>query len=166
MNKPTILYTAFTKAVDDFNTRHHLCRGHLAAELGYSGENAAIQFSNALSPKNNDKTINDEKKYLLLHALDDQARMVFFCEWMRQFGLRPMPINVTKFSTMDFHEAIDDAEIESSEAFATTKMALKDKTLDEDELEAIIKENLDAAHKRYEIVAMATSRLKKMRGEE
>ncbi|MFA6691333.1 MAG: hypothetical protein WCR98_05055 [Saccharofermentanales bacterium] len=165
MNKPTILYTAFTKAVDDFNTRHHLCRGHLAAELGYSGENAAIQFSNALSPKNNDKTINDEKKYLLLHALDDQARMVFFREWMLQFGLQPSVLQVSAVCTSDFHTVIDDAEIEISEAFRVTKMALKDQTLDEEELEAIIKENLDAAHKRHEIVAMATARLKKMREE-
>ena len=78
MNKPFNLYEALTKAVDDYNTRHKYSRGHLADALGYIGANAAIQFSNALNPLNHDKTLNDERKYRLLHSFDEEARIVFF----------------------------------------------------------------------------------------
>lgn len=163
MNKPVLLYTALTKAVDDFNTRHHLCRGHLAAALGYHGENAAIQFSNALNPRNSDKTINDEKKYLLLHALDQKAVKLFFTEWMRQFSLKPVEVGVPCISIGNLETVIDDAQMESGEAFRVTKMALRDETLTKEELEAIIKENKEASEKHNEVVLLAESRLKAMK---
>ena len=163
MNKPFDLYRAICAAVDDYNERHHYSRGHLADELGFVGANAARMFSNAINPQNHDKTLNDEKKRLLLYALDDEARIVFFTEWMRQWGLKPAKMSQPECSITEFHIVVDDAQIEADESFRTSKMAMRDGTLTEDELKAIIKEATEAMQKQEEIVAMAHKRLEEMR---
>ena len=163
MNKPFDLYRAICAAVDDYNERHHHSRGHLADEVGFVGANAARMFSNAINPQTHDKTLNDEKKRLLLYALDDEARMVFFTEWMRQWGLKPVKMSQPECSITEFHIVVDDAQIEADESFRTAKIAMRDGTLTEDKLEAIIKEATEAMQKQEEIVAMAHKRLEEMR---
>jgi len=165
MDKPYNLYTALTKAVDDYNNRHMLNRGHLADVLGFTGDNAAIQLSNALNPNNHTKTLNDEKKYRLLESVDDEARMVFFREWMRQWGLKPAKMSAP---TMEVCMSIlvDDAQMEADDVFKTAKMALRDETLDEKECLDIIREAEEAMRKQEEIIAMAHKRLEVIRGGE
>jgi len=164
--KPYSLYAALTKAVDNYNERHHLNRGHLADALGYAGDNAARQLSNALNPNNSEKTISDHRKKLLFHAIDEEARMVFFTEWMRQWGLKPAKISAPTFcSVHEFSVLVDDAQMEADDAFKTAKMALRDETLSEDECKAIIKEATEAMRMQEEIIAKAHARLEKMRGE-
>lgn len=163
MNKPYPLYTALTKAVDDFNDRHALKRDHLAQELGYRGENAGRQLSNALNPNNTDKSISDHRKSLLLHAMDEEARMTFFAEWMRQWGLRPVSMSAPNVCSIKvFATKVDDAQMEADESFKTSKIALRDGTLTEDELRSIIKEATDAMRLQEEIILMANERLKEM----
>lgn len=165
MNKPTNLYSALCKAVDSFGSRHFVTRGHLADMLGFHGENAAIQLSNALNPNNYDKSLNDEKKELLLHSIDHEARIVFFTEYMRQFGLKPAVMGVHVLSMAEIGMALDDAEMESSEAFKAGKMAIKYGTLTQKDIEAIIKESSESSRKHDEIVAMAEARLRTLRSE-
>jgi len=159
MNKPHTLYAALTEAVDNYNERNNCTRAQLADAVGYVGKNAAIQFSNALNPLNHSKTLNDEKKYILLHELDDEDRVIFFTQYMRQFNLRPVAIERCSITFVDMHDMIDDAMMEGDEAFKITKLALRDKTLDEDELRAIVKENTEAAQKYQELADMAQHRL-------
>ena len=103
MEKPYNLYTALTKAVEDYNERKNLDRGHLADALGFKGVNSAIQLSNALNPNNHTKTLNDEKKYRLLESVDDEARMVFFREWMRQWGAEACKDECTDYGSVYEH---------------------------------------------------------------
>lgn len=165
MNKPLILYTALTKAVDDYNERHYLTRGHLADAIGFFGENAAIQFSNALNPLNHDKTLNDEKKYKLLHSMDHEAVKVFFAHYMKQFGLMPVEIMTDTSSTLiSFHAAVDDVMLESDDVFKTTKMALKDEKLTTDEIHDIIKELDESDAANAKLRAMAKCRMEEKEG--
>lgn len=166
MNKPFIYYTALTKAVENYNKRHNYKRGHLADLLGFVGPNAANQFSNALNPINHDKILNDEKKYTLLYALDPEDRIVFFTHYMRQFGLKPVPINTPVVTFTSLHHAADNAMIEGDEAFKTIKLSLRDKTLDRDELKDIIKETTEAEHAHAQTRIMAQARLDEMEGPE
>lgn len=166
MNKPYILYTALTEAVDHYNERNNYTRGHLADAIGFVGKNASIQFSNALNPLNHDKTLNDEKKYTLLHALDHEDRMVFFTNYMKQFGLRPACIMTPDVVHVNLHQVVDDAQIEADESFKTSKLALRDGTLTKDELKAIIKESSEAEAKQAEIRAIAQARLKEMEAQD
>jgi len=163
MNKPFNMYRAICAAVDDYNERHHYSRGYLADEIGFVGENAARMFSNAINPINHDKSLNDERKEALFHKIDNEARMVFFTEWMRQWELKPVRMTKPSCSITSFHIVVDDAQMEADDSFKTAKMALRDETLDEDELEAIIKEATEAMRKQEEIIAMANSRLEEMR---
>jgi len=165
MNKPLILYTALTKAVDNYNDRNRYTRGHLADAIGFIGTNAAIQFSNALNPLNHDKTLNDEKKYKLMHTFEHEDLMVFFTYYMQQFGLRPVAICRPKVTVVNFSRATDDATIKGNEAFKTTKYALRDETLTREELQSIIKENQEAAQKYQELVDLALGRLERMESE-
>jgi len=159
MNKPVTIYNAFIKAVDGFNMRQNTCRRYLADLLGYRGDNASIQFSNALNPNNESKMLNHAKEEILLHALDDIAVKEYFTERMRAFGLRPVSICPVTITAVSFHEAIDNAMIEGDEAFKVTKRALKDKVLTSDELRDIIKESREASVKYQEIVDMAEVKL-------
>ncbi len=165
MNKPLILYTALTKAVDNYNERNHYSRSKLADDLGFMGENASIQFSNRLNPLNHSKTLNDERKYILLHKMDLEDQVIFFTHYMKQFGLKPVAINAPEITFLSMHEAIDSAQIESAEAFHVSKMALKDGTLTIDELEAIVKEESEAEQAHAELRAMAEQRLSLMEEE-
>ena len=162
MNKPLILYTALTKAVDNYNTRHHYSRSKLADDLGFVGENAAIQLSNALNPMNHDKTLNDEKKCRLLHTLEYEDLLVYFNHYMRQFGLRPVSIRRDEATVGSIHSVIDEALIVDGEAFKITKDALRDKTLTAKELEEIIVYNRKAAKMHFSMVDIAIKRLRLM----
>lgn len=165
--KSKSFYTAMTKAVDDYNNRHNLNRGYFADVLGYKGDNASRQLSAALNPHSDDKTLNDERKEALIEEMDIDARMVFFTAYMKQWGLKPEMIDVPAVSIEDIniHIALDNALIESDDAFKTGKFALRDKTLDEAELRAIIKESEEAARKHDETAMLAKARLKTLRSE-
>ena len=58
---------------------------------------------------------------------------------------------------------VDDAMIEGDEAFKVSKMALRDDTLDENELKAMMKEHDEASKKHREAYEMAEARLVAMR---
>ena len=163
MNKPLILYTAFTKAVDNYNERHHFTRGHLADALGFVGANAANQLSNALNPLNHDKTLNDEKKYKLLHTLERDDVMIFFTHYMKQFGLKPALISTPKVTYISLHCAADNAMMEADEAFRATKLSLRDKTLTQKELEDIVRENSEAEEAHALTRRLAEKRLEEMK---
>ena len=165
MNKPLAIYTALTKAIDSFNERHDTCRKHLAEAVGYRGENASIQFSNALNPNNDTKFINHEKEEIILHALDHEGVKEYFTRRMKAFGMRPVEMCRPEMTLISLHEAIDNATIESGEAHKTTKLALKDSTLTPDELRAIVKENSEAQVSHAEVAAMAQKRLNDMEEE-
>ena len=162
MNKPLILYTALTKAVDNYNTRHHYSRSKLADDLGFIGENAAIQLSNALNPMNHDKTLNDEKKCRLLHTLEYEDLLVYFKHYMQQFGLRPVSARRVEARLTSMHNAADAALIVDGETFRVIKDALRDKTLTAKELKAIISYNAEAEKIHAEIRHMAEDRLRLM----
>jgi|GEM_PF-3192957 len=161
MNKPFIYYTALTKAVDNYNTRNLYTRGKLADDLGFIGENAANQFSNALNPINHDKTLNDEKKYKLMHTLEEEDLVIFFAYYMKQFGLKPISVSTPCVTYESLHQAADDAMIEGDEAFKTIKLSLRDKTLTSYELRAIVKESTEAEHAYAQTRVMAQNRLDK-----
>ena len=165
MEKPYNLYTALTRAVENYNKRHHIDRGHLACAVGFVGENAAIQLSNALNPNNHDKTLNDEKKYRLLESVDDLARLVFFEEWMRQWGLKPAMMSAPTVEVC-MSVLIDDAQMEADDVFKTAKMALRDEAIDEEECKDIIKEATEAMKMYEEIIRKGHVRLEKIRGGE
>lgn len=162
MTKPFIYYTALTRAVDDYNERHDYKRATLADKLGFVGENAAIQFSNALNPLNHGKTLNDERKYTLFHALDQEALTVFFTHYMKQFSLKPVPVSVPVVTFKSLHHAADNAMIEGDEAFKTIKLSLRDRTLTRDELKAIIKETSEAEEAYAQTRIMAQNRFDSM----
>ncbi len=162
MNKPLILYTALTKAVDHYNVRNHYSRSKLADDLGFIGENAAIQLSNALNPLNHDKTLNDEKKCRLLHVLEYEDLLVYFRHYMQQFGLRPVSIRRYAASIKDMHQVADDAVIAGGEAFRVTKGALVDKTMTAKDIEAIITHNSAAEEAHAKLREMAEERLRLM----
>jgi len=162
MNKPLILYTALTKAVDNYNARKLYSRSKLADDLGFLGENAAIQFSNALSPTNHDKTLNDERKCILMHTLEYEDLIVYFTHYMKQFGLRPVSVRRAESSITQMHQVTDDAMIAGSTAFQTTKRSLRDKTLTSDQLKAIIEESKAAEELYAEVRLLAQARLSMM----
>ncbi len=162
MNKPLILYTALTKAVDNYNERNHFSRSKLADDLGFVGANAAIQLSNALNPLNHDKILNDEKKCRLLHVLKYEDLLIYFKHYMQQFGLRPVSIRRPEASMHDIHKSTDAAMIVDGEAFRVTKSALRDKTLTANELQAIIDHNKEAEKLHAEVRHMAEERLRLM----
>ena len=163
MEKPYHLYTALTKAVDNYNDRHFLNRGFFADVLNYKGESAARQFSAALNTNNYEKTINDNRKKILLNTMDDEARRVFFTEWMRQWGLKPCSLyKPESFGIVALNILVDDAQIEADESFKTAKLALRDETLTSKELKDIIKEATEAMQKQEQIVGMAHARLEEM----
>jgi len=162
MTKDTIKYIALTKAVTSFTSRHHVDRGHFADILGYRGDNASVQFSNTLSP-NTDKTFNSMREKLLLDALDIESLRIYFDERMRQYGLETKMTYVSHLSNVNFHMVVDDAMIEGDEAFKVSKMALRDDTLDEAELRAMMKEHDEASKKHREAYEMAEARLIQMR---
>ena len=83
---------------------------------------------------------------------------------MRQFGLKPVRMTEPVCSMNAFGLIIDDAQIEADESFKTSKMALRDGTLNEAELEDIIQEATAAMRKQEEIIAMANKRLEEIRG--
>ncbi|MDM5272097.1 hypothetical protein PGH07_07885 [Sulfurovum sp. zt1-1] len=143
MNKPILLYAALTKAVDDFNTRHNITRGHLADAIGFSGDNAAIQFSNCLNPNNYDKSLNAQKIDLLIHTIDHEARMVFFREYMRQFGIKPVSYELFNVTVNDLRHAADKAAIEGSESIIANMKALSDGEVTVEEAEIMLKEATD-----------------------
>jgi hypothetical protein len=162
MNKPLGIYKSLTKAIDGFNERHDTCRKYLADLIGYRGENASIQFSNALNPNNTSKTLNHEKEEAILHALDHEGVKEYFTGRLKAYGMRPVDTCRPETTVINLHEAIDNATIESGEAHKTTKLALKDNTLSEDELRAIVKENEEAQVSHAEVADMAKKRLAEM----
>jgi len=167
-NKPFLLYKAFGEAVDNFNTRHNLKRQYLADEIGYIGKNSSILFSNALNP-NSTTGLSDEKKCSLLHSLDEEARVVFFEEFMRQFGLRPTKLSAPKFdcTIVKFSQMVDLAQMDSDDSWRVSKMALQDGKLEESELEEIIRSTKQSIKRYEEILHLAGVKLSEVRvGEE
>lgn len=158
MKNPT-KYAALTKAVDSFCQRHDLNRGHFADLLGYKGDNAVIQLNSTLNPTS-DKTLNQSRETLLFDAFDETSIRIYFDTRMKPYGLETKPLHSATVPSMNFHLVLDDAMIESDEAFRAGKMALRDGTLDEAELKAIMKESDEAAKKHREVYEMAEARLR------
>ncbi|UFH59819.1 hypothetical protein [Sulfurovum mangrovi] len=143
MNKPTLMYIAITKAVDDYNNRHNYDRGHLADKLGFNGPHASNQFSNCINPNTTDKSLNSYKIDLLLHLLDHEARMIFFREWMRQFALKPVATESYPVTVDDLRQAADNVAIEGSESLIVNMHALSDGKVTIDEAKKMRKEASD-----------------------
>jgi len=153
MRKPVSFYLALTAAVDDFNRRHHLDRGHLADAIGLRGPNARIQLSTLLN-HNSERALNDAQRERLLHALDDPARRVFFDARVREYGYRLEPMETAPVR-IDPGDLADQAMLEAADVFHAMKDALTDDHLDVDELRRIRKEAIEARDKYEDVIRMA-----------
>ena len=126
--------------------------GRIYGEAGFVGANAAQMTSSAINTENHGKKL----KTKINDCSSTRFAMVFFAEWMRQWGLKPAKMSQPEYSITEFRMVVD-------ESFMAGKMALRSETLSEDQLEAIIKEATEAMQKQEEIVAMAHKRLEEMR---
>lgn len=160
--KPYHIYTALTRAVDDYCTRHDIGRGAFALRVGFNGPNAENQLSNHLNPRSN-KNISHEREYMIMCELDDKARELYFSMRAKEWG---MDVSYGKIShiqiKMSFHALADRAMIDGSEAFCSIKEALEDGVLSKKELKRISKEAKEAADCYREIVDAAESKLKEL----
>ncbi len=160
--KPYHIYTALTRAVDDYCERHDIGRGAFAIRIGFNGENADNQLSNHLNPRSM-KNISHEREYMIMCELDDKAREIYFRMRAKEWGL-----NVGRVAEqavpmeMSFHVLADEAMMEGDEAFAVTKKALKDGVLNKKEVKAIRKESKEAADFYMKMVDLAEEKLRGM----
>ena len=170
IEKPAHIYKAIAEALKSFGDRHYVnARGHMADALGLRGPNAAIQLSNILNYKTYNplcpKALKIGQLAIILEELDQKDVAHIMNAMCEPHGLVCVPKEFCVVEGFSFHEAADSAMLESDDAFSTTKLALRDKTLSEDELEAIIKESKEAEEAHYTLRQMAKKRLKEMKEE-
>ena len=170
MTKPTYIYKAITEALKLWEDRHYInAREHLAPLLGLRGKNASIQLSNILNYKSynpaSPKAMKLSQLDVILQEIDTEDVAYILSAIGDGFGLITVPKPNTLCVLEDFHSAADEAMLENDDVFKVTKLALRDDTLDEDELSAIIKEIKEADAANAKLKAMAENRLRKMEGE-
>ncbi len=168
MNKPIHIYKAITEAINAWEDRHYInAREHLAPLLGLRGKNAAIQLSNILNYKSynprSPKAMKLSQLVIVLEEIDREDVRHILNAFGDPHGLAVVEKEPAVHRLFDLHEAADRAMLENDDVFKVTKMALRDETLDEDELEAIIIEINEAEVANADLKAMAKRRLMEMR---
>ena len=163
--KPYHIYTALTRAVDDYCERHGIGRGAFAIRIGFNGENADNQLSNHLNPRSM-KNISHEREDMIMCELDDKAREIYFTMRAKEWGFKVDRV-VEQAVSMErsFHVLADEAMIEGDEAFAVTKKALKDLRgggFNKKQLKAIRKESKEASDFYMKMVDLAEEKLRGM----
>lgn len=167
MTKPNYIYKAISEAIDAFGDRHYInARSHLAQSIGLKGKNAGIQLSNILNYKSyNPKDPKPMKLRQLAVILDemDQEDVAHILNGMGDpYGLMVVEKHMDVADHHCFHIALDEVMLESDDVFKVGKEALRDETLNRNELTAIIKEIEEAECANAKLKAMARQRLGEM----
>jgi len=170
MIKPTHIYKAISEAIDAWGDRNYInARSHLAQALGLRGKNAAIQLSNILNYKSynpvSPKAMKLGQLSVIMDELDQEGVAHILNGIGDPHGLMVVPKKMDVADHENFHKAADDAMLESDDVFKATKLALRDETLTDDELKAIIKEIDESESATAKLKAMAKERLRKMEEE-
>lgn len=170
IEKPAHIYKAIAESLKAFGDRHYInARSHMAEALGLRGKNAAIQLSNILNYKTYNpacpKALKIGQLAIILEELDQKDVAHIMNSICEPHGLICVKKEVSKTEDVSFHEAADNVMLESDDVFKTTKLALRDDTLTEDELEAIIKEINESDNANANLKRLAKERLKTMREE-
>jgi len=151
-----------TRAIDDYCERHDITRKSFSIRVGFCGDNAENQLSNHLNPRTM-KNISHEREYMMIQELDDKGRELYFNMRAKEWGMSVGCDSVALVSIgMSMSELADDAIIESNEAFATIKKALKDGSLNKKEIKAIRKEAKEAVDFNQKMVDLAEMKLRRM----
>ena len=157
IEKPIHIYKALTEAIEAWGRRHNIDpRAHLASVLGYGGETPSILLSNKLNYTSGTsaKFVKLSERDIIFQQLDTEDVMYVYNAELAPFGLMAVEKIDSTLDVVCFHEAVDNAMMESDDVFKVSKLALRDETLDKEELQAICKE-LDEAD-------MANARLREM----